>query len=144
MRLITRHSEIFNPLVTKLDRNKSPYTRAFIDYSKKCDDLAKLVGTSNFIWCVHENEPFEEYDPTIPVEWLLDVQDENRILGYVDDKLWVEYLMNGGYLPNTTFSKFKPMSGKHSVLVLYPLLKKELMKKTIFNQDEEVISEQFF
>jgi len=76
---------------------------------------------------------FPRYEFVKPVEWKIEVHD-NRILGFVDDKRWDEYLKGTGSLARGVFSHSCPPAHEHeySVLVKFPLRKEELRCKTVF------------
>jgi hypothetical protein len=144
----TRHSKKFNPLHGSLNRNLSPYAQSYDEYSVKCEKLAKLVGTDSFLWCIPKEIQFEHYEHCKPVEWEISVDDNRRILGFVDDCLWFQYLNEGGLLPINIFSCRQPPSSAYSVLVKFPLLKVEIIRKTVFRvitpTKVDIISEEHF
>lgn len=145
--LKTRQSEDFDPLRGPLDRSRSPYAESFDDYPAKCADIAALVGTDSFLWCYPEKRPFQFYEGVKPVEWVINVSD-NRVLGFVDDERWFQYVKEGDYLPRSVFSASRPPVDEYSVLVNFPLRKEELVRKTVFEfispTEAKIVSEEDF
>ena len=129
--LKTRHSADFDPSRGPLDRSRSPYAESFNDYPDKCTVLASLVGTDSFLWCYPMEYPFRFYECAKPVEWMINVSD-NRVLGFVDDERWFQYVKDGDYLPRSVFSASGPPAKECSILVSFPLSKEELVRKTVF------------
>lgn len=129
--LKTRHSVDFDPSCDPLDRSRSPYTESFNDYSDKCAVLASLVGADSFLWCYPVEHSFRSYESVKPVEWIINVSDK-RVLGFVDDERWCQYLEDGNYLPQSVFSTSGSPAKECSILVSFPLNKEELISKTVF------------
>ena len=146
--LKTRHSKEFDPLCGPLNRSLSPYAESYDEYPVKCENLAKLVGTNAFLWCIPKEMPFEYYEQAKPVEWEINVIDNERRLGFINDCIWHQYLKKGGLLPINVFSSSQPPSSDYSVLVKFPILKEELICKKVFKVIEptkaEVISKESF
>lgn len=146
--LKTRHSVEFNPLCGPLNRSRSPYAESYDEYPVKCENLAKLVGTNSFLWCIPKEIQFEYYEQAKPVEWEINVNNSRRILGFVNDCIWLQYLNKGGLLPINVFSSSQPPSSDYSVLVKFPLLKEERIRKTVFKVIEptkaHIISQESF
>ena len=86
-----------------------------------------------FLWCLPAARPFPRHEIAKPVEWVIKVR-ANRILGFVDDKKWDEYLKDKGPLDREVFAAVPPPAHEHeySVLVTFPLQKEELVCKTVF------------
>lgn len=128
----TRHSEDFDLLSDALDRRRSPYAESYSDYPTRCQHLASLVGSDTFIWCIPGRHKFRAYEHEKPVEWVINVSEE-RILGFVDEARWYQYLAGGDHLAGSVFSTSRPPSEEYSVLVAYPLRREELVRKIVFD-----------
>ena len=63
---------------------------ATIRYVQRRSELAKLIGTEQFIWCVPVERGFGYYELDKPVEWTICVS-PNRILGYVNVDRWSQF-----------------------------------------------------
>lgn len=144
--LKTRHSADFDPLCGPLDRSRSPYAESFDDYPDKCAVLASLVGTDPFLWCYPMKYRIRYYEGVKPVEWMIKVSG-NRVLGFVDDERWLQYLKDGDYLPRSVFSAFRPPAKECSILVTFPLRKEELVRKIVFQiispTEAKIVSEEY-
>lgn len=145
--LLTRHSLKFNPLGCELDSAQSPYADCYHDYPKKRHELARLVGTDMFLWCIPASCKFDFFEHVKLVEWKIRVSDE-RILGFVNDSRWFQYLEGKDDLPRSAFSASNPPTEKYSILVKFPLRRDELVSKTVFRfkspTDAEILSEENF
>lgn len=131
--LRTRHSLGFDPVTDKLDPAGSPYADWIRDYPQKRRKLACLVGTELFLWCLPAAREFPRFEEIKPVEWVIKVH-ANRILGFVDDERWKEYLEGTRSLHRGVFSTVGPPAHEHeySVLVKLPLRQEELVSKAVF------------
>ena len=82
-----------------------------------------------------------------PVEWEIGVH-RDRILGYVNDDRWDQFLKDGEYLPSGVFSACHPQTPNSSVLVAFPLRQEELVRKIVYDienpHDAKVVSVEEF
>jgi hypothetical protein len=145
--LRTRHSLHFNPLSSKIEPDKSPYASMYTDYKSKRMEIGKLIGTNDFIWCIPLARSFKHYEKIKPVEWEIQVSN-NRILGYVNDEEWVNYLEERSTSVSKIYYHSPPPASNYSVLVSYPLIQNEIVKTTIFriitSDKVEIICERIF
>ena len=145
--LLTRHSFDFDPVTCELDPAQSPYAECYDEYTKKRHELARLVGTDMFLWCIPAKHKFDFFENVKLVEWKIRVSD-NRILGFVNDSRWFQYLEGKDDLPRSAFSASNPPQEKYSVLVEFPLKREELVSKTVFrfksSREAEILSEENF
>ena len=127
----TRHSLEFDPLTGSLNPALSPYVGTYDDYPMKRRELAQLVGTESFLWCIPATRKFSCYEPDKPVEWEIKVHD-NRVIGFVHEERWSQYLEGTYRLLRTVFSASTPPAAEYSVLVQFPLREEELVHRTVF------------
>ena len=129
--LRTRHSLEFNPLSSPLDPDLSPYAESYEDYKTKRQDLGRLVGTNDFIWCIPASRDFRHYEIIKPAEWVIQVRD-SRILGYICDQNWFDYLEGRRSDLEGVYFQDNPPEYEYSVLVDYPLQQDEIKAMRIF------------
>lgn len=145
--LITRHSADFDPLGEQLYPGLSPYTESFHDYVQKRYELAQLVGTDQFIWCVDERCPLRHYESVKPIEWHIKV-DVARILGFVSDHQWDAFLKGHADHADGVLSRVYPPGNGYSVLVRFPIRRDELVKRIRYHvhspDKADIVEEEFF
>ena len=130
-----------------LDPSKSPYTLAYTRevYTAKRKVLHEHVGTSQFLWCIPASRSFPYYESQKPVEWCIDME-PSRVLGYVKEDRWSEFLAGREMEPDEFFSP-TPKWADHevSVLAAYPVKRDELISRTVFDirdTDEATVVQQ--
>jgi hypothetical protein len=139
MKLKTRHPEEFRLCgeCGALDPSRSAYAQGVPPgYLEKRRTLTEYLGINDqFLWCIDDSERFPNYEQQKPVEWLIEVTSE-RIVGYVNEKAWGEFLNNKPIEPREFVSK--PGQGNLwatqpwvSVLVAYPLQPQEVLSVTL-------------
>lgn len=129
--LRTRHSLEFNPVSSPLDPDLFPYADSYEDYRDKRQDLGRLVGTNDFIWCISASHNFRHYEIIKPVEWIIQVHD-SRIRGYICDQSWFDYLEGRRPSLEGAYSTDNPPENEYSVLVDYPLQQDEIKAMRVF------------
>lgn len=145
--LRTRHCLLFDPTSSELDPNLSPYADSYTDYNSKRIELGRLIGTNDFIWCIPATRTFKFHEIIKPVEWEIRVSD-NRILGYVDEQRWFDYLEGRISSLSGVYFRSSVPNSDYSVLVIYPLTQNEIVKMTIFRfitpEKAEILCERTF
>ena len=129
--LRTRHSFEFNLVSDRLDSDVFPYADCYPDYVDKRTELGQLMGTNDFIWCIPASRIFRHYEMIKPVEWIVQICDE-RILGYVHDQHWFDFLQGTRLSLKGVYTKKNPPQDEFSVLVQYPLHIDEVKQINIF------------
>lgn len=118
IRVTTRHSEDFDICTNAVDPSKSPYARE-PDYAAKVTALYQQLGVASAIWTTREADRPKYFEKCKPVEYVLEV-DEGRVIGYVDELIWREYLC-GERHDFTAFSKTPMKYETTSILLSTPL-----------------------
>jgi hypothetical protein len=147
MLLRTRHGLLFDPVSNELDPSLFPYAEMYVDYNSRRMELGRLIGTNDFIWCIPATSTFKFYEVIKPVEWEIQVSN-SRILGYVNDQEWFNYLDGRNSSLSGVYSRSSLSISDHSVLVSYPLTQNEIVKMTIFRfikpNKAEILCERMF
>ena len=145
--LRTRHSLEFDPLTAELDPGLSPYADCYDDYPLKRKKLGCLIGTDSFLWCIPAQRKFRHYESAKPVEWEIKVSN-TRVLGYVDDQRWHDFLEGRSFSIDKVYFKRTPPSNEYSVLVYHPLYREEIQRMIIFrfikSNEADIICERDF
>lgn len=110
-----------------IDHTFSQYAKSHPLYVARIGELARLVGTDQFVWCVDEAGAREYvYSESQPFyEWEIEVE-RSRILGYIQDGPWYEYVKGAELNLGEIFSKSEPLAKRFSYLVESPLSETEL------------------
>ena len=125
IRLWTQQGHGFDLTSGRIDLSRSQYA-TMVGYADKIGELARLVGTDQFIWCIDETDEFAFARPEPMYEHLIAVE-RDRILGYVRNDAWSAYI-HGGERADV-FSKTRPAGVSVSSLVGFPLSRAELIDK---------------
>lgn len=127
----TRHGPAFCLRSCRwIDPRRSCYARLYPGYPEMVEVLGKRVGTDQFLWAVEEEREMP-YSPTKPVEWVVSVL-RDRVLGYVNDDLWNEYLRGEQVLlDQRCFERQRPVTGDFSVLLSFPLRDNEIVCRRV-------------
>ena len=73
---------------------------------------------------------FRYYEQIKPIEWEVGVSTE-RLLGFVDEIRWMNFLQKSSSLSGVYF-RTRPPEGRLSVLLPFPLHPEECLKRRVF------------
>jgi hypothetical protein len=111
----------------RIDVTRSEYAKTHPHYVERVGRLARLVGTDQFVWCIDESSEFAFARPEPKYEWLIEIE-RGRILGYVQDDPWSQYIDGADLQIEEIFSTSRPSETGVSYLVKFPLLDAELIR----------------
>jgi hypothetical protein len=144
---LTRHSLGFSITNGVVDPSLCPHADySFHNYVEGRAALASWVGTNQFLWGVDKTKGFRFYEQIKPVEWEVRIPDE-RLVGFVDDIRWMHFLEKRSTLSGVFF-KTRPHAGRLSVLLPFPVLPEECLRRRVFKwlstTRADVIEEEIF
>lgn len=146
--LLTRHSADFDLRHDRLDPSRCPYEESCPGYVHRRSQLAKLIGTEQFIWCVPAERGFEYYESDKPVEWTICVSPD-RIVGYVNVDRWSQFFQGNIASLNGIYSDLdRGAEERWDILVKYPLHDCEVLGRVRYRiitpDGAEIIDEESF
>ena len=123
VQLTTRHSEDFDIHTETVDPALSSYVQEVRDYASRVTAFYSQLGVRSAIWTVPASQRPESLETIKPVEFLLELA-EDRIVAYVDESTWSDYLADkrGSFDYSTTPMQYKMTS----ILVATPITKAEV------------------
>ena len=129
---LSRHEDGFSLTEGFIDPAKLAYEKyGQSGYRQRRAALASIVGTDQFLWAYEKSRAFKGYEMIKPVEWELKIEPA-RILGYIDDDKWIKFYLGESLTANGCFMRMRPLSIEVSVLLPFPILRNELVSRTIF------------
>ena len=109
-----------------IDVTRSQYAKTHPRYLEQIGNLARLVGTDQFLWCFDETGQMVYLESQPLFEWLIAVK-AGRILGYVHTADWSEFIQGADPRIDAMFSKSRPAASDLTYLVEFPLSGTELI-----------------
>jgi hypothetical protein len=129
MRLTTRHSPDFDILRDAIDPSKSPHASVFTDYPERLRALYKLLRVTSALWTVPEEDVPLFLEPSKPLEYLLDLPDE-QVIASIDEWTWRDHLQDPSRPYNYSFAPRRYEIT--SVLVRVPVHKSYVKEKRLY------------